>query len=42
MTTRTVRIASGVGLHARPAALFAHAAAAAGVPVTIAPAGGGV
>lgn len=40
MTTRTVRIASRVGLHARPAALFTQAAAAAGAPVTIAPAGG--
>lgn len=40
MPARTVRIASSVGLHARPAALFAQAAAAAPVPVTIAPVGG--
>lgn len=40
MPTRTVQIASSVGLHARPAALFAQAAGAAGVPVTIAPEGG--
>jgi phosphocarrier protein HPr len=32
---RTVVIASKVGLHARPAALFSKAAAAAPVPVTI-------
>jgi phosphocarrier protein len=35
MAQRTVVIASKVGLHARPAALFAKAAAGAGVPVTI-------
>jgi phosphocarrier protein HPr len=32
---RTVAIGSDSGLHARPAALFVKAAAAAGVPVTI-------
>jgi phosphocarrier protein len=32
---RTVVIASKVGLHARPAALFTKAASAAGLPVTI-------
>ena len=35
MVTRTVRIGSSHGLHARPAALFSQAAAKAGVPVTI-------
>jgi phosphocarrier protein HPr len=35
MTDRTVTIASAVGLHARPAALFSQAAAKAGVPVTL-------
>ena len=35
-TTRTVRIGSSHGLHARPAKMFASAAKAAGVPVTIA------
>jgi len=34
--TRTVRIGSSHGLHARPAKLFAQAAKEAGVPVTIA------
>lgn len=34
--TRTVRIGSSHGLHARPAKLFAQAAKAAGIPVTIA------
>ncbi|KAA9135393.1 HPr family phosphocarrier protein [Microbacterium caowuchunii] len=34
--TRTVRIGSSHGLHARPAKLFAQAAKDAGVPVTIA------
>jgi phosphocarrier protein len=33
---RTVTIASSVGLHARPASVFARAAAATGVPVRIA------
>lgn len=36
MSTRTVTVASKVGLHARPAATFARAAAGAGLPVTIA------
>lgn len=35
MTTRTVTVASAVGLHARPAATFTRAAAGAGIPVTI-------
>jgi phosphocarrier protein len=35
MAERTVTIASSVGLHARPAALFTQAAAALSVPVTI-------
>ena len=34
--TRTIRIGSSHGLHARPAKLFAQAAKEAGVPVTIA------
>ena len=34
--TRTAVVASRVGLHARPAALFARAAAATGLPVTVA------
>lgn len=34
--TRTIRIGSSHGLHARPAKMFASAAKAAGVPVTIA------
>jgi len=37
---RSVVIASKVGLHARPAALFTKAAAASGIPVTIRKAGG--
>ena len=40
MSTRTVTVGSTVGLHARPAALFTQAVAAAGVPGTIARAGG--
>jgi len=36
MSQRTAVIASRVGLHARPAALFAQTAAAARIPVTIA------
>ena len=36
MTQRTVAVASRVGLHARPAMIFAQAAAASGLPVTIA------
>ncbi|HET7660348.1 MAG TPA: HPr family phosphocarrier protein [Oryzihumus sp.] len=35
MAQRTVTIASSVGLHARPAALFVQAATATGVPVQI-------
>lgn len=35
MPTRTVTVASSVGLHARPASLFAQAAAKVGVPVTL-------
>jgi phosphocarrier protein len=34
--TRTTRIGSAHGLHARPAKLFAQAAKDAGIPVTIA------
>jgi phosphocarrier protein len=34
--TRTVRIGSSHGLHARPAKLFAQAAKHSGIPVTIA------
>ncbi|KAA9153091.1 HPr family phosphocarrier protein [Microbacterium lushaniae] len=34
--TRTVRIGSSHGLHARPAKMFAQAAKDAGIPVTIA------
>ncbi|WP_168581357.1 HPr family phosphocarrier protein [Gephyromycinifex aptenodytis] len=36
MATRTATIASAVGLHARPAAMFVQAATATGLPVTIA------
>ena len=36
MSERQVTIGSKVGLHARPASLFAKAAAGASVPVTIA------
>ncbi len=35
MAERSVAVASKVGLHARPAALFTQAVAAAGIPVTI-------
>lgn len=35
MPERTVTVASAIGLHARPASLFARAAAEAGVAVTI-------
>ncbi len=35
-TTRTVRIGSAHGLHARPAKIFAQSAKDAGIPVTIA------
>ncbi|MBX3099803.1 MAG: HPr family phosphocarrier protein [Salinibacterium sp.] len=40
MAERIVTVASSVGLHARPASLFAQAAAAAGVPVQLTSAGG--
>ncbi|HWJ85006.1 MAG TPA: HPr family phosphocarrier protein [Cellulomonas sp.] len=40
MPERTVAIGSRQGLHARPATLLAQAAGAAGLPVTIAKAGG--
>ena len=36
MPTRTVTIASSVGLHARPAALFVEAASSSGLDVEIA------
>lgn len=35
-STRTVRVGSSHGLHARPAKLFAQAAKESGIPVTIA------
>jgi phosphocarrier protein len=35
MSERTVTVASAVGLHARPAALFSQAAAGTGVSVTL-------
>jgi phosphocarrier protein len=40
MATKTVTVASSVGLHARPASLFAQAAAKVGVPVTLTSAAG--
>jgi phosphocarrier protein len=40
MAERTVTVASSVGLHARPASLFAQAAAKVGIPVTLTSAGG--
>jgi phosphocarrier protein len=40
MAERTVDVPEGVGLHARPAALFVQAATAAGAPVTVARPGG--
>jgi phosphocarrier protein HPr len=40
MSQRTVTIASSVGLHARPAALFVQAATATGLPVQISKVGG--
>ena len=40
MSERTVTVASSVGLHARPASLFAQAAAKTGVPVTLTTAAG--
>ena len=39
--SRTVRIGSAHGLHARPAKLFAQAAKDAGIPVTISKGAGG-
>ncbi|MDQ1123004.1 HPr family phosphocarrier protein [Microbacterium trichothecenolyticum] len=39
--TRTVRIGSSHGLHARPAKLFAQAAKESGIPVTVAKDAGG-
>lgn len=39
MPERTVTVASRVGLHARPAAVFVKAASAAPIPVTIAKTG---
>jgi phosphocarrier protein HPr len=38
--SRTVVVASKVGLHARPAATFTRAAAASGIPVRLQVAGG--
>jgi phosphocarrier protein HPr len=40
MAERTVTVASAVGLHARPASLFAQAAAATGVTVMLTSAAG--
>lgn len=40
MAERTVDVPAGVGLHARPAALFVQAATAAGAPVTVGRPGG--
>ena len=40
MSERKVTVASSVGLHARPASLFAQAAAATGVTVTLTSAAG--
>lgn len=40
MAERTVTVASSVGLHARPASLFAQAAGKAGVPVQLTSAAG--
>ncbi len=40
MPTRTVTVASRVGLYARPASLFVQAVTAIGLPVTIAKSGG--
>lgn len=40
MPSKTVTVGSAVGLHARPAATIAAAAAETGVPVTLAVAGG--
>jgi phosphocarrier protein len=35
MATRTVAIASAIGLHARPASLFVQAASATGIPIKV-------
>jgi len=40
MSERSVAVASSVGLHARPASLFAQAAAKTGVPITLTSAAG--
>jgi phosphocarrier protein HPr len=40
MHTKTVIVGSAIGLHARPAAIIAGAAVAAGVPVTLSLDGG--
>ena len=40
MSERTITVASSVGLHARPASLFAQAAAKTGVAVTLTSAAG--
>jgi phosphocarrier protein len=40
MSTRTVVVASSVGLHARPASLFSQAAAKTGVAITLTSAAG--
>ena len=40
MPSQTVAVGSRIGLHARPAALIAEAVGKAGVPVTLATAGG--
>lgn len=40
MPTRTAKVGSSVGLHARPAALFVEAVNNSGVPVTICKPGG--
>jgi len=40
MAEKTVTVASSVGLHARPASLFAQAAAKVGVPVQLTSAAG--
>jgi len=39
--TRTIRVGSSNGLHARPAKLFAQAAKDAGIPITISKGSGG-
>ena len=40
MPSKTVTVGSAVGLHARPAAIISEAVVNAGVPVTLAVAGG--